>query len=312
MVPLAARPGLRRCAAPICLAVRYCGRECQALHWRGGHKRDCARLASIVEVVESFRFCPAPSLACDVALFSEHFLKPDMTGLRPIPLPFSLLDLPRVVDATCAIAARVPRAESSPAVLDTGVLELSLMGCRMAAETLQQHERSARNELVAAGVARALVGLLRAAASLFVCSSRNAIGAHVALCALTTINNLAVRGNRALVASGAAPLDVYADWRCNALLAAGCLGAMRGAVAVYPQLGAQCRVALRLIASQDTLDGVCELRAALVVGMLDRLTSSAPAGSREFKGDDDDDREVYDHDHDDAYHGREFHDGNWQ
>jgi MYND finger len=29
-----------------CRSVRYCSRECQVLHWKKGHKKECSLLAS--------------------------------------------------------------------------------------------------------------------------------------------------------------------------------------------------------------------------------------------------------------------------
>ncbi len=36
--------GLKRCAR--CGVVEYCSRECQTVHWRAGHKADCAKVAA--------------------------------------------------------------------------------------------------------------------------------------------------------------------------------------------------------------------------------------------------------------------------
>ena len=38
---------LERCGA--CLRVAYCGRKCQAAHWKAGHKSECGRPPSAAQ-----------------------------------------------------------------------------------------------------------------------------------------------------------------------------------------------------------------------------------------------------------------------
>ena len=36
--------GLKLMSCSLCKSVKYCSRECQAAHWKAGHKQDCKQL----------------------------------------------------------------------------------------------------------------------------------------------------------------------------------------------------------------------------------------------------------------------------
>jgi hypothetical protein len=45
------RTALRKCAQ--CLGVLYCSRECQAKHWKEGHKQHCKEIAAAMEAIKA-------------------------------------------------------------------------------------------------------------------------------------------------------------------------------------------------------------------------------------------------------------------